>query len=153
MPKPIHFEIHVDDMDRAKAFYATVFGWTYEDYTDYAGQPYFGAIAGQEEEAGINGALMLRHDGVEPNGSVNGAVLTMGTDDFDATAEKVLAAGGASPCRRQRCPAWPGRATFSTPRETSLASTSRMRTLPDSPAYCWIDALLSAEVPLLAFAG
>jgi len=110
MPKPIHFEIHVDDMDRAKAFYATVFGWTYEDYTDYAGQPYFGAIAGQEEEAGINGALMLRYDGVEPNGSVNGAVLTMGTDDFDATAEKVLAAGGSVALPKAALPgmAWQG---------------------------------------------
>ena len=110
MPKPIHFEIHVDDMDRAKQFYATVFGWTYEDYTDYTGQPYFGAIAGQEEEAGINGALMLRHDGVEPNGSVNGAVLTMGTDDFDATAEKVLAAGGSVALPKAALPgmAWQG---------------------------------------------
>lgn len=108
MPKPIHFEIHVDDMDRAKAFYEKVLGWTYEDYSEYAGQSYFGAIAGPADEAGINGALMLRRDGVEPNGSIGGAVLTMGTDDVDATTRKVLDAGGAVALEKHALPgmAW-----------------------------------------------
>ena len=28
MPRPIHFEIHADDPQRAIAFYTGVFGWT-----------------------------------------------------------------------------------------------------------------------------
>ena len=28
MGRLLHFEIHVDDMDRAKKFYGEVFGWT-----------------------------------------------------------------------------------------------------------------------------
>ena len=31
MSRPIHFEIQADDLERAKRFYADVFGWTYED--------------------------------------------------------------------------------------------------------------------------
>ena len=30
MNRPVHFEIHVDDFDRAKKFYSDVFGWTFE---------------------------------------------------------------------------------------------------------------------------
>lgn len=30
MSRLIHFEIHVDDMERAKKFYGEVFGWTFE---------------------------------------------------------------------------------------------------------------------------
>ena len=29
----IHFEIHVNDMERAKKFYGEVFGWTFEDWS------------------------------------------------------------------------------------------------------------------------
>ena len=58
MSRIIHFEIHVDDMDRAKEFYGNVFGWKFEDYSYYAGSPYFGAITGDESEMGINVALM-----------------------------------------------------------------------------------------------
>ncbi len=60
MGRLVHFEIHVDDMDRAKKFYGEVFGWTFEDYSEFAGMPYFGAVTGDEDEPGINGALMQR---------------------------------------------------------------------------------------------
>ena len=60
MGRLIHFEIHVDDMERAKKFYGEVFGWSFQDWSDYAGMPYFGAVTGDENEPGINGALMQR---------------------------------------------------------------------------------------------
>ena len=60
MGRVIHFEIHVEDMERAKLFYGDVFGWTFEDWTAFAGMPYFGAITGDASEPGINGALMQR---------------------------------------------------------------------------------------------
>lgn len=37
MGRIVHFEIHVDDMERDKKFYGDVFGWTFEDWTQYAG--------------------------------------------------------------------------------------------------------------------
>lgn len=110
MGRPIHFELHVDDMERAMAFYTHCFGWTFVDYSEYADTPYFGAVTG-EEEMGINGALMLRKcplgDGPPP---IAAAVLTMGTDDFDATQMKILENGGAIALPKAALPgmAWQG---------------------------------------------
>ncbi len=62
----VHFEIHVNDMERAKQFYGEVFGWTFEDWSEYAGMPYFGATTGPADELGVNGALVQRR-GQPPN--------------------------------------------------------------------------------------
>ena len=60
MGRFVHFEIHVDDMERAKKFYGEVFRWTFEDWSEYAGMPYLEVATGDENEQGINGALMKR---------------------------------------------------------------------------------------------
>ena len=60
MSRPIHFEIQADDLERAKAFYADVFGWTYEDYGQFTGSPYWGVHTGDPGEPGIDGGLMPR---------------------------------------------------------------------------------------------
>jgi predicted enzyme related to lactoylglutathione lyase len=31
MGRLVHFEVHVDDMERAKTFYGEVFGWKFEE--------------------------------------------------------------------------------------------------------------------------
>lgn len=91
----IHFEIHATDVPRAIAFYQAVFDWEVEDWSDYAGSPYFRVTTKAEDEPGINGAIMQRHGDAPAAGSaVSGAVLTMGTDDFDATAARIAEAGG-----------------------------------------------------------
>jgi len=46
MGRVVHFEIHVDDIERAKAFYGSVFGWTFQDWTAFTGSPYWGALTG-----------------------------------------------------------------------------------------------------------
>ena len=111
MAKPIHFEIHVDDMERAKKFYGEVFGWTFEDWSDYAGMTYFGAVTGAEDEPGINGALMQRQ-GPPPqqNQPLNGFACTMSVDDYDSTEEKILANGGTLALPKYALPgmAWQG---------------------------------------------
>jgi uncharacterized protein len=43
MGRLVHLEIHVDDMERAKIFYGEVFGWSFQDWSDFAGMPYLGA--------------------------------------------------------------------------------------------------------------
>ncbi|ANE03649.1 VOC family protein [Corynebacterium crudilactis] len=111
MSRPIHFEIHSNDVPKAATFYADIFGWTYEDYSAFAGMPYFGILTGSENEPGINGALTQRKGtAAAAGGPINGAVLTMGVEDFDACAEKILTAGGTVALEKYALPgmAWQG---------------------------------------------
>ena len=95
MGRLIHFEIHVDDMERAKKFYGEVFGWSFQDWSDYAGMPYFGAVTGDENEPGINGALMQRQSAPpEANQALNGFACTMGVENYDLTEAKIIENGG-----------------------------------------------------------
>jgi uncharacterized protein len=81
MARPSHFEIPVDDADRAEAFYSKVFGWTFQRFE---GAPdYYGMANTGEENPGINGALYKR-------GENSATVLTMSVDSIEdaiATAE------------------------------------------------------------------
>jgi predicted enzyme related to lactoylglutathione lyase len=76
-----YIEIAVTDMEAAKAFYATAFGWTLVDYgPDYAG------IQGDGKEMGG-----LRRDSeVRPGGPL----VVLYSNDLEASAEAVSAAGG-----------------------------------------------------------
>lgn len=95
MGRLVHFEIHADDIERAKHFYGTVFDWTFQDWTPYTGTPYWGAITGDEQEPGINGAITLRQGTRPPVGQgLNAYACTMGVADFDATEDRILANGG-----------------------------------------------------------
>ncbi|MDX5319410.1 MAG: VOC family protein [Actinomycetes bacterium] len=95
MPRPVHFEIQADDVERAKAFYAAVFGWSFEDYGAFTGSPYWGVMTGPDDEPGINGGLLARPVAApSPEQGTNAAVLTMGVADYDATEAAILANGG-----------------------------------------------------------
>jgi predicted enzyme related to lactoylglutathione lyase len=95
MSRPIHFEIQADDLERAKRFYADVFGWTYDDWSAVTGSPYWGVHTGDAAEPGIDGGLMPRPASVPGDGAAtNAGILTMGVDDFDAAAATIEAAGG-----------------------------------------------------------
>lgn len=111
MGRIVHFEIHVDDMERAKKFYAEVFGWKYEDWSEYAGMPYVGAVTGDSSEPGINGALMQRQ-GPPPGDSqpMNGFACTMNVEDYDSTEAKILEQGGTVALPKYALPgmAWQG---------------------------------------------
>lgn len=108
--RPVHFEIQAGDLQRAVTFYTTVFGWTMQDWSEFAGMPYFGVTTG--EGPGIDGAILGRPGGQNPEvgGPVAGAVLTMGVADYDATAEAILAAGGSEALPKYALPgmAWQG---------------------------------------------
>jgi predicted enzyme related to lactoylglutathione lyase len=111
MGRLVHFEIHVDDMERAKKFYGEVFGWTFEDYSEYAGMPYYGAVTGDNQQMGINGALMQRKSAPpEPNQALNGFACTMGVEDYDSTEAKILNLGGKVALPKYALPgmAWQG---------------------------------------------
>lgn len=109
--RPIHFEIHADDVTRAVTFYQDVFGWVFQDWSEYVGAPYFGAVTGEEGSPGINGAIMQRHgDGGAAGAAVNGAVLTLGCEDYDSLHAAILEAGGQVALPKAALPgmAWQG---------------------------------------------
>ncbi|WP_066392346.1 VOC family protein [Cytobacillus eiseniae] len=111
MGRLIHFEIHVDDMERAKKFYGDVFGWTFQDWSDYAGMPYFGVVTGDDKELGINGALMKRQSAPPELGqALNGYACTIGVEDYDAIDAKIMELGGKVAHPKHALPgmAWQG---------------------------------------------
>lgn len=95
MNRPIHFEIHADDIQRARASYERALGWSFENWSDFAGAPYLGATTGEPDSPGINGALMQRQGpGGGAGAPVNGAVLTLGVEEYDTVERRIIDAGG-----------------------------------------------------------
>jgi predicted enzyme related to lactoylglutathione lyase len=75
MGRIVHFEIHVNDMERAKAFYGEVFGWSFQDWSDYA--------------------LMQRQSAPpETHQALNAFACTIGVGNYDLTEAKIIENGG-----------------------------------------------------------
>lgn len=93
MPRPIHFEIHAADPQRAIAFYAGLFGWI---FTKWAGPVDYWVIkTGEDGIPGINGGLLRRIGaGPAPMQAVNGYVCTVEVADLDATLRRAGEIGG-----------------------------------------------------------
>lgn len=111
MPRPIHFEIQANDLERAMAFYAAALDWRFEDYGEYVGSPYFGVITGPDDEPGIDGGLLPRPaPAPSAEQGTNAYVCTVGVDDYDSYAERILAAGGIEALPKAALPgmAWQG---------------------------------------------
>ncbi len=84
------FAIHVDDVDRARAFYEAVFGWSFEPW----GPPGFYLIhTGDDSSPGIQGLMHVRDEPRTGTG-LNGIEPTFAVDDVDAIAAAVEANGG-----------------------------------------------------------
>ena len=95
MSRVVHFEIQADDLERAKAFYGAALGWTFEDYGQFTGSPYWGVITGPDDQPGINGGLLQRPAPTAgPGHGTNAFVCTLGVEDYDATEKRILDAGG-----------------------------------------------------------
>jgi predicted enzyme related to lactoylglutathione lyase len=85
MSRPTHFEIPVDDPDRAERFYGDVFGWSFQRYE---GAPqYYGMAATGEGDQGINGALFQR-------GEAGVVSLTMEVDSIEEAMARITEKGG-----------------------------------------------------------
>ena len=85
MPRVIHFEIPMDNNERATTFYSSVFGWKIEKspFMDY-----WLATTGPDNEPGINGALAPRADTMKTTTN------TVGVPSVDEFLKKIAAAGG-----------------------------------------------------------
>jgi predicted enzyme related to lactoylglutathione lyase len=97
MDKVQHFEIPVDDIDRAKYFYGASFGWKTADWPMADGSTYVGIYTGPtdnknmiQEKGFINGGMFKRGGNFAPTAPV----ITPVVQDIDATIEKIKAAGG-----------------------------------------------------------
>jgi predicted enzyme related to lactoylglutathione lyase len=89
----VHFEIPVDDPDRAAAFYGTAFGW---DLSSMPGMGYTLASTGPSGDQGptepgfINGGMLRRCD------EVPSPVITIGVDDMVAALATIEQNGGST---------------------------------------------------------
>ena len=83
-----HFDVHADDVDRARKFYERVFGWRFSPW----GPPGFFIIAtGDENDPGIHGAVHERPKGED---RCVGFQCTISVDDVDEIAATIRREGG-----------------------------------------------------------
>jgi predicted enzyme related to lactoylglutathione lyase len=92
MPRPIHFEIHAENPQRAIAFYTALFGWKFEQWAD---QPYWLVLTGDKTTPGIDGGLLPRRGPAPADmAAVNAFVCTIDVVDVDASSKRVVELGG-----------------------------------------------------------
>ncbi len=91
MPNHIrHFAVHADQVERARSFYETVFGWHFEPW----GPPEFYLIrTGPADDRGVQGALQARQQPLDGAG-VCGYECTIGVDDLDEVLARIPRFGG-----------------------------------------------------------
>jgi len=95
MDKVVHFELPVDDLDRAKSFYASVFGWGVQTIED---MDYTTAMTTRVDEksqmptepGAINGGLTRR------SADTPAPLITIQVDAIDDALQRIEAAGGSS---------------------------------------------------------
>lgn len=84
-----HFAIQALDVERAKAFYSSVFGWKFRPW----GPPEFYLIeTGNEDFPGIQGALQKRQGPV--GDGANGFECSITVSEVDETRGKIIEYGG-----------------------------------------------------------
>ena len=76
-----YVEIAVDDVEAAKAFYGSAFGWSFADY----GPEYAGIRIGDSEVGGVTTTSEVRP---------GGPLVILYSDDLEGSVESVMAAGG-----------------------------------------------------------
>lgn len=103
MHRPIHFEIHCEDLDRAQAFYETVLGWTFQSWGDGS---YRLITTGPDDAQGINGGLMKRMGQLEAGVDypVIAHMTTVDVEDLDVYVARAVGAGGVVALPRMPVP-------------------------------------------------
>jgi predicted enzyme related to lactoylglutathione lyase len=86
MPRVVHFELAVDDPERAVNFYRSVFGWQIDKWSGPT--DYWLVTTGESSEVGINGALTRRSEGFM------NTVNTVDVPSVDEAVAKIEANGG-----------------------------------------------------------
>lgn len=99
-----HFSINADNVDRARQFYADVFGWSFTAW----GPPGFFFI---DTGGQVHGALQQRGEPVEGSG-IRGYECTVSVADVDATLKKIVELGGTVKYPKSTIPTVGDIATF-----------------------------------------
>jgi uncharacterized protein len=115
MRKVVHFEIPVEDLDRAKSFYGSVFDWQLDtmpmangEYTGVTTTPVDDSQMPTEPGA-INGGMMQR-DETTPH-----PVITIDVDAIDDTLQEIESRGGSTVLPRTAIPGMGAFAYFKDP--------------------------------------
>ena len=88
MPRPVHFEIHAENPQRAITFYTELFGWAFSKWN--GPQDYWLIKTGEAGTPGIDGGLLPRHgSGPAPMQATNAFVCTVDVADIDAAMHRV----------------------------------------------------------------
>ena len=94
MPRVVHFEIVTKDVDSAKSFYESVFGWK---FNQWGNENYWLISTGDKDAAGIDG-------GFTKSKGENVVVNTIDVPDLEAYMDKVTSAGGTIVVPKQPIP-------------------------------------------------
>src|SRR5687767_13964914 len=95
MNRVVHFEINANDVQRASAFYRSVFGWKIEPW----GPPEYGYMhveTGSAFEPGIDGGIWKGEGQKPPAGSgINAFNCSIEVANIDETLQQVKKSGGS----------------------------------------------------------
>ena len=86
MPRIVHFELNVKNVEKTKKFYESVFGWKIEKWEGPV--DYWLIMTGEEGEPGIDGGLGYEEEGLPS------VVNTIDVDDVDEIIKKIKNNGG-----------------------------------------------------------
>ena len=116
MRKVVHFEIPAEDLDRAKNFYGSIFGWQLQtmpmpggEYTIVRTTPVDEQTQLPTEPGAINGGMMQR-DQRTPT-----PVITIDVEAIDDTLKDIEASGGSTVTPRTPIPGMGAFAYFKDP--------------------------------------
>jgi hypothetical protein len=116
MPKVVHFEIPADDLDRAKGFYGSVFGWQLQsmpmdggEYTIVMTTPVNPETQMPLEPGAINGGMMKRDE------RTPAPVITIDVEGIDDALKQIEAEGGSTVTPRTPIPGMGAFAYFKDP--------------------------------------
>jgi predicted enzyme related to lactoylglutathione lyase len=104
MNRPVHFEMHVQDPERAMAFYRSTFGW---DFQKYAGPFDYWLITTGKDAPGIDGGMIRRMGntpGMREPTPVIAFVCTMDVADIDKAMSMAEKAGAVQALPKNAIP-------------------------------------------------
>jgi predicted enzyme related to lactoylglutathione lyase len=120
MRKVVHFEIPADDVERAKRFYDSIFGWQLQDmpemeYTVIQTTPVDEQTQMPRDPGAINGGLYRRNADTPST-----PVLTIDVESIDDALKQIEATGGSVLRPRTEIPGMGAFAYFTDPEGNAL---------------------------------
>ena len=102
MPRPIHFEIQAENVERAIGFYRELLGW---EFNQWGKEPYWLIKTGEKGTPGIDGGLMPRRGPAPADMQpVNAFVCTVDVANLDAMVKRVTELRGSIALPRMAIP-------------------------------------------------